>query len=57
MLHTVVREMEVTHYGTNADEESLCENAENRVGTIFDYVRVLRIDNLSNHRGRQEHDD
>jgi hypothetical protein len=38
MLRTTIREMEVTHYGTNAGEGSLCENAENRVGTIFDYA-------------------
>ena len=38
MLRTIIREMEVTRYGTNAGEGSLCENAENRVGTIFDYV-------------------
>jgi hypothetical protein len=38
MLRTIIREMEVTHYGTNAGEGSLCENAENRVGTIFDYA-------------------
>jgi hypothetical protein len=30
--------MGVTDYGTNASEGPLCENAENRVGTIFDYV-------------------
>ncbi len=28
----------MTHYGTNAGEGSLCENAKNHVGTIFDYV-------------------
>jgi hypothetical protein len=38
MLRTIIREMEVTHYGTNAGEGLLCENAENCVGTIFDYV-------------------
>lgn len=38
MLRTIVQEMEVTRYGTNAGEGSLCENADNRVGTIFDYV-------------------
>jgi hypothetical protein len=38
LLCTIIREMEVTHYGTNAGEGLLCENAENCVGTIFDYV-------------------
>jgi hypothetical protein len=38
MLRTISREMEVTHYGTNASEGLLCENAENCAGTIFDYV-------------------
>jgi hypothetical protein len=38
MLQTIIQEMEVTHYGTNAGEGSLCENAENCVGTIFDYA-------------------
>jgi hypothetical protein len=38
MLHTIICEMEVTHYGTNAGEGLLCENAKNHVGTIFDYV-------------------
>jgi hypothetical protein len=38
MLHTVIQEMEVEEYGTNAAKGLLCENAENHVGTIFDYV-------------------
>jgi hypothetical protein len=38
MLRTIIREMEVTHYGTDTSEGSLCENAKNHVGTIFDYV-------------------
>jgi hypothetical protein len=52
MLHTVIWEMEVEEYGTNAAKGLLCENAKNRVGTIFDYVFYGPCFLLYQRRGR-----
>ena len=38
ILNTIICEMEVEEYGTNAAEGLLCETSEGRVGNIFDYV-------------------
>lgn len=38
ILNTIICEMKVEEYGTNAAEGLLCEMSEGRVGNIFDYV-------------------
>jgi hypothetical protein len=49
MLKTIVQEMEMEEYGTNAAEGLLCETSLSRVGQILDYVyygqMLFRISN------------